>query len=704
MAEYSAKQLDNFQKAATSLKLFSRAELSDDKNRSLIEKLYVDPLPNDQVFKTLLADSTTIIIGRKGSGKSTIFQRVQHEVRKNKSNIISAYMDIRNVYESSQIDPIAEEKIDALESVLSAEQTQRFLLYKRFFRTLIKDIKKELQSQVEQNFLTRLKERVTGTSSEVFSGLDKVIRNLENPDYESITDLIKVERKTANGDKNRNLIKGDFALKASSTDVEVSASAAGESERENEKSTEEAYTQILMRVVGVNDIIEELQKILSAIGIRNLYIFLDDFSELPHEAMKQLVDALISPLSRWSDFIKFKIAAYPGRVYIGSLDKTKIEEVYLDMYGLYGGAGVAKMEEKATDFVRRIIEKRIQHYCKCEADMYFGTKPSDTWRTLFYATMANPRILGHIMLYAHESHLIYNSRIGLQSVQDAAQKYYEEKVYPFFSIGKYKTTFDERSSIYSLKELLEEIVNKARTLRQEGSRDSTSQKSRSHSSHFYISTEYEDLLQSLELSFFITKYFEQSDRAGSRVSIYALNYGLCIKYQIGFGRPTERREDRLYFVDRAFDYNGVARTYMLNNQEIKCDNCNAEFDLSMLDALKMFQMKCPTCSNGKCKVINLSRKYEDIIDNIKPELLLPDAELGILQTLQLEQRTMVAAEIASELDCSGQLVGRRAKNLAERMLVKRENNGAVYKYEITDQAKRAYFSEPERDQLNLSSR
>jgi hypothetical protein len=38
-AEYSAKQLDNFYKAASSLKLFSRAELNDDRNRSLINDI-----------------------------------------------------------------------------------------------------------------------------------------------------------------------------------------------------------------------------------------------------------------------------------------------------------------------------------------------------------------------------------------------------------------------------------------------------------------------------------------------------------------------------------------------------------------------------------------------------------------------------------------------------------------------------------------
>ena len=297
--------------------------------------------------------------------------------------------------------------------------------------------------------------------------------------------------------------------------------------------TEQGYARLLMRVVGVNEIISELKDILKTIGIRYLYIFLDDFSELPREAMIILVDTLISPLTRWSEFIKFKIAAYPGRVYIGSLDQTKIEEFYLDIYGLYGASGVAVMEEKATDFVKRVVERRLLVYCKSEPDVYFDTKSDEIWKILYYSSMANPQILGHVILYAYEGYLLYGRKIGIRAIQEASQRYYEEKIAPFFSIGKYKAVFAERSSVYSLKELLENIVDKARSIRQEDrSKEARPTRGRVYSSHFYVSQEFEEILASLELNFFLTKYFEQSDRTGSRVSIYALNFGLCTKYQM----------------------------------------------------------------------------------------------------------------------------------------------------------------------------
>jgi predicted transcriptional regulator len=299
--------------------------------------------------------------------------------------------------------------------------------------------------------------------------------------------------------------------------------------------------------------------------------------------------------------------------------------------------------------------------------------------------------------------LIYQKNIGIKSIQEASQKYFEEKVESIFSSGKYKLAMEERSYLFSLKELLESIVKKSKNLRQEGSRDHRSIPGGSYTSHFYVNRRYDELLRSLELTFFLTKYFEQSDRDGQRVSVYALNYGLCSKFQIQFGRPTESREDRLHFMERKFDYNSILVEYMKSNQEIRCSNCDEEYEIEILEVLKRFHMKCSNCGVGICKVVNLARKYSDIIDSVNANLLLPDSELGILHTLHGEKRKMVASEIAVELDCSGQLVGRRAKNLSERALVKREQAGNVYKYELTEQAKAAYFADTLTDQLNVES-
>ena len=214
----------------------------------------------------------------------------------------------------------------------------------------------------------------------------------------------------------------------------------------------------------------------------------------------------------------------------------------------------------------------------------------------------------------------------------------------------------------------------------------------------------ESLLATLELNFFVTKYYEMSDRDGHKVAVYALSFGLCQKFAITFGRPTEKREHRLYFVERIFDYTSLLRQFMQQNQEIRCAQCGTTYELDQLNALKMFGMQCPTCKTGICAITNLSRKYESLLRSVAPELLLPPTELGILQTLETEKRAMYAGEIASELDKSYQLVGRRGKTLAERGLVQRDVNDQNRRtFQITPLAEASYFDLTLDDALDVGA-
>jgi DNA-binding HxlR family transcriptional regulator len=281
----------------------------------------------------------------------------------------------------------------------------------------------------------------------------------------------------------------------------------------------------------------------------------------------------------------------------------------------------------------------------------------------------------------------------LRAVADASRKFYEDKIETFFQTGRFlQETFDERSSIFSLKELLESFVQRARELRRHTSGVFTKIGGVPPTSHFHVPTEYETLLATLELNFFLTKYFEMTDRDGRKVAVFALNAGLCEKYDITFGRPTGEREFRLYFIERIFDYSPQIIHYLKNNQEIVCEGCGARYEHGDLDKLRFFNMRCPKCNAGTCRVTNLSRKYAAELEAVNLELLLPKTELGILQTLDAGQARMRAGEIAEELDCSHQLIGRRGKHLEERKLVVRDvDEDGRRTYELTSFAKDSYF-------------
>ncbi len=243
-----------------------------------------------------------------------------------------------------------------------------------------------------------------------------------------------------------------------------------------------------------------------------------------------------------------------------------------------------------------------------------------------------------------------------------------------------------------MKELLEALVTRARELKSHESEVIKKIHGRHPTSHFYVPIALERVLSSLELNFFITKYFEMSDRSGRKVVVFALNHGLCMKYQIVFGRPVGEREFRLYFVERFFDYSGIIDLYLEKNQEIICKNCKHKYSYEQLTALSFYGMLCKECKVGTVEVINLSSKYAEELKEVREELLLPSTELGILQSLHFEKTPLRPGRIAGELDCSYQLVGKRGVMLSDKGLIKRykdEQNNRLF--ELTDTAEKLYF-------------
>ena len=695
--------LNGFQLAAQSLKLYRRADLVDETDgTSLIDELYVDPLPRSQVLVTLQRPNTTFVIGRKGTGKSTVFQRLQSEIRRTRHQT-SAYVDIKTVFESSQIDPALLERLSVIEHALPAETLERLLLYRSFLRAVVLEIKAQLRQRVESSVWEQVKERVTGSISALFEGLDNLLEDSNDDRFIEALGAHERLRRTS----QRNAVTVDTSRSVSgslSVAPSVDVGATDATNATNEAGTETAYTSVLIPALGIKDLIIRLRDILNQLGIRHLLVLVDDFSELPEEAMRVVVDVLLAPLNNWSEeFIKFKIAAYPGRVYYGAIDKTKIDEVYLDTYRLYGGTDISRMEDSGTAFIKRLVESRVQHFCRIDPAEFLDADAEEVWRQLFFATAGNPRILGFLLQFVYESRLIEGRRVGVSAVQDAARRFFEEKVEPYFTLGKFlHETFNERASIFSLKELLETIIVRARELRTHESEVIRRIKGRPPTSHFHVPIEYESLFSTLELNFFLTKYFEMSDRSGRKVAVFALNYGLCQKFALRFGRPTGEREFRLYFVERIFDYSTLVKSYLERNQEIVCPKCGYRYALEHLEALRFFGMLCKECKQATVTVTNLAKKYGAELQAVNAKLLLPALELGILQTLNAQHEAVRPAVVAEEMDVSYQLVGRRAKGLSERGLVKRlEDPQGRRLLKIEASASAAYFSEEQREQLNV---
>lgn len=293
-SRWTGDQLKGFHAAAQSLKLYRRAELQDDaEGASLIEALYVDPLPHEHILQTMIKANTTFLIGRKGTGKSTVFQRARHELHR-KPSYASAYVDIKTIFESSQVDSSLLTKVDAPDA-LSGHALEKLLLYRAFLREVITEIKDEIRNKVVISRWERLKRKVSGSQEELFEGLDSL---LEEADDDKFISVLGVKRSAVQSRSESSQEAGVEATTSAS--IGPTASVKGSiTAREGSAMTvgeDQQYADLLMRVFDIKEFISRLKTLLTTISVKHLYIFVDDFSELPEEAMKIVVDTGLAPL------------------------------------------------------------------------------------------------------------------------------------------------------------------------------------------------------------------------------------------------------------------------------------------------------------------------------------------------------------------------------------------------------------------------
>mgnify|MGYP001036763182 FL=1 len=108
--------LDKFSKISESLRQYRRAELRDferDIGAKPIDQLYVDALPGNAVLNSVLSSNTTFLLGRKGTGKSTVFAKAQSSLR-GKSEIISVYIDVKSLIEILDSNTSPVEELDSM--------------------------------------------------------------------------------------------------------------------------------------------------------------------------------------------------------------------------------------------------------------------------------------------------------------------------------------------------------------------------------------------------------------------------------------------------------------------------------------------------------------------------------------------------------------------------------------------------------------
>lgn len=679
---------DKFLNLTDSLSKYRRAELTDDSGQSLVEELYVDPLDNDLILKSMLKDNTTLLMGRKGTGKSTIINRFQNEVRKS-DNKLSLYIDVKALFEQTKKSYIG---LDDIDFGLPDSEIERLNLYVFFIEKVIDEIKKEIKGSIFSSRFSALFRKKGITKKEFEKRLDILFEDVRTPLFKDVTSY----KNQSNEEKIKSYKdhRASSKAKIKNGDCEVSANydfSTGES-----SDNFSSFNLALRRFFDIIGFMNNLKYLLEDANIKKVFICLDDMSEIDKASMEVFTDFVVAPLNNLSDeFFKFKISLYPGRDYLPSIDRQKVKTHCLDYYDLYSVGNVDKIEESAVRYTKKLIETRVSHYFKDKEVSYFFdvTKKvtmQDYYKLLFQVSSNVPRIIGKILEISLQKTNSLEKKINRRIIQESARQHYKNDIEFVLSKSEYieYKSYDEYFEKFHLKDLLDRFIEKA-TLNKKQIGSSSAKifqdytRNTAPSNYLYISGDLEEVLKTLEFNFFITKFSEQKDKDNEDVSVFSLNYGLCYDKNIIF----DEKSDRKFRIERVFDYNNLIREWMLQSKEVVCSSCGEKYDFAKKEIFIDHGINCQKC-NGKV-VLNsvISQQHKK---RFEENFKVPIREFEILNALK-DKKPMTSSDLGNELDRAYQSInhslGKNSK-IKNFSFIKREVILSKPLFSLTDKGSR----------------
>lgn len=648
---------------AESLKLNQKAELFNEKGKSIIKDIYTDLFPNNAVNDKVNLSNTTILTGRKGTGKSTIFLKSIEDQIKNQK-VFPIYLDIKTIYDRATPTLNYENS-----SYISKSDITKYLLYKNFLKEIILEVKKKAETQLKFSLL----DKIFGISDEklfsIQSELNSIERNLQDVFTQIDINLFKTIGTEL--EKTDEINSGILGQISSTPKLEIKG------ENKVSGKIKEQFQAVLLNFLNIKALlIDNLFTIKEILGIKHLYIYLDDFSEINLDAQEIFIDWFIAPLNNLSEnYIKFKIATYRGRLYLGKIDRSKIDFVHLDFFEAYNiYNSVSRMEELALDYNKRLVTARAKHFfIQSSFYEFFDIRKESIHELLFEISMNIPRKLGYILSYCYESHLIHETKITRAALGNAAQRYYEEITESYFEANPYVIRpFNDKINIANQMTLMNKIIAKQKFNKQSIAKSSAKifTATDQPTSHFVVNEDFSYLLNNLELNGFVSTYNKIKDKSNISSTLFALDFGLCRKHNLNYGRPKET-EYRKYYNDSRFSLNHIIREHFNSTQVLKCKESH-EFNFDLLKQFEIYEMNCPTCiKEGLFNKLVVTVSNKELIDKIKQieRFSLLDIDLDeyrIIHALSQFSPVSLSSKKVGELtDLSYQYISRRIQRLTE---------------------------------------
>ncbi len=660
--------INTFLEFAESLKLVRRANLEKE-GKTIIEKIYTDLLPNNGVINKVNLPRTTIVVGRKGTGKSTIFYKSQMDLDKNGENI-TVYIDTKSLYDNST--PSLPEELEKSEQ---SRELIKYLIYSNLLKEIIVRTKEKIKKRLNENKIISF----LGINEEKIDYINHELENIQDS-IDEVFKTLDVSLTTIYKSSSEKSTENKIAASASINIENIGGSIEGSTKHNSVLKRE--FENTLITYLDIKKcFIDNLIRIRDIIDVKKIFIYLDDFSEIDKEAQALFIDWFIAPVNNLSeDFVKFKIATYPNRFYYGKLDNGKIDEISLDFFDAFyhyekdlNETDISKMEYLALDYTKRLLKNRLDVYFPNNGwNVFFDMPEKDLYHLLFRISMNMPRKIGYVLSFCYESCLIHGKKITIAALENAALRYYTDIIEKYFIVNEFVCKpFDDKISEEHHYEMMRKIID-----RELLNQKVIKRRKNNYTCMFVVNQEFSNLLSNLELNGFISTYNKIKENSNF-YTVYCIDYGLCKKYQLKFGTP-KNKDVNNFLLQPLFNFNTLVIDFLDSTQVIRCSNGH-EFRYSEINQFRKYNMKCPICLESdiisNCKVIFKYTEIKKQFEEKEREKKIRFTFVGylIMDLLRKMQKALPLQKIGETLDYSTTTLQVHIRILIEQNMIAIDN-------------------------------
>lgn len=601
-------------------------------------------------LRQILSESDQLIIGRRGTGKTTLLYRALVESMRSwdtgqntdaKPRTLAIYIDLNKC-----------QSLSDAESDQFAEFEHIFV--SEFCDAIAEEITRswpavKAQANIFTNLFRSAEQKKAKKTSQLLGRLAEVLRS----GLPRVIDRSgKVETKETV--KNKSEYEASSDIKVSEKPcISIGGKIKGEAATEDE---EKSGYSVAYRLT-ISDILQIIGDLRAAANIPAVFLLIDEFSALSDDLQRRFT-TLVKKLIGNHSGLFVKLCAITDKYTLGSslILQRDLFEISLDLDAFVErsdslNAAMGELES----LTKKIITERMRVYTGLTPKQIFED-PAEAWRELTRSAMGVPRTLGIVIKQAWSRASQSDRKIKKTDIDYGIR--YASKAYldQLEGASKGGVALPEYVS-----DIWDAVLTRAVAERTKGS----------EASHFMVLPKNEIKLKYLSMCFVVhllTKGRTTKKDKSAR-SLYCIDYGICLENNLDFAT------DKNVLRQHRFAYDSDLEQFdkffeKASERKYSCPTCGEVYRESELIIRGKVMTMC-------VKDMTPLKKY----DLLGWESRYTEEEIKIIGSIRssLPQDQLIARQIADDVGCNVQKVSKFGEKLDRKGIIARERNEELQK-------------------------